>query len=121
MKYHEIKEYAHRLRSNPTDAEQELWKHLRKKQLDGRKFLRQHPIMHQVTYQELFYYIPDFYCHQEKLIVELDGPIHELQVEQDQKRQSILENMGFTVLRFKNNELSDIEKVLKKISSHFKD
>lgn len=121
MKYHEIKAYARKLRSNPTEAEEELWVHLRKKQMHGRRFLRQHPIMHQVSCQELFYYIPDFYCHAEKLIIELDGPIHETQVEKDRQRQTILENMGFTVLRFQNHELSNIEQVLDTIAKHFSD
>ncbi len=119
MKYHEIKAYARKLRGNQTAAEKDLWEHIRKKQLLGRKFLRQHPIMHQISYQELFYYIPDFYCHAEKLIIELDGPIHNDQIDKDNQRQTILENLGYTVIRFKNQELSDIEKVLKTISSHF--
>jgi very-short-patch-repair endonuclease len=119
MKYHEIKEYANQLRKNPTEAEKELWKHIRKKQLLGRKFLRQHPLMHQVIYEELFYYIPDFYCHKESLIIELDGSIHDNQIEKDAQRQVILENLGYKVIRFKNHELAEIEKVLKIISSHF--
>ena len=119
MKYHEIKEYARKLRANPTPAEKKLWEYLRMKQLHGRKFLRQHPILHQVDYQELFYYIPDFFCYREKLIIELDGSIHDKKVEKDKLRQSILENMGYKVLRFQNHELANIDKVLKEISSQF--
>ena len=65
-------------------------------------------------------FIPDFYCHQESLIIELDGIIHESQSEKDQLRQSILEQEGYTILRFKNEELSDIPRVLETIASHFK-
>ena len=52
---------------------------------------------------------------QEKLIIELDGPIHDFQVEKDSQRQEILEHAGYRVIRFKNRELNDIESVLKVI------
>ncbi len=67
------------LRDKETPAEKELWKHLKGKKLDGFKFRRQHPIRR---------YILDFYCHERKLVVELDGGYHEdaLQKQHDEKR-----------------------------------
>lgn len=62
-----LKDFRKELRNNSTKAESRLWKVLRKRQLEGRKFRRQHSIGN---------YIVDFYCPEEKLIVELDGAIH---------------------------------------------
>jgi len=120
MKYAEIKEYARYLRKNPTPAESELWKHLRNRQLEGRKFLRQHPLLYQFYEKEYFYFMPDFYCYQELLVIELDGPIHNFQLDRDSKRESILIQTGFKVIRFKNEELNDMVKVLNTIKKQFK-
>ena len=55
----------------------------------------------------------DFYCAQKKLIIEVDGPIHEYSKEEDSNRQQYLENLGFTVLRFNNDEvIYDLNKVI---------
>jgi very-short-patch-repair endonuclease len=119
MKYGEIKQYARHMRNNPTPSELKLWGYLRNRQLEGRKFLRQHPLLYEFSPKEFFFFIPDFYCYQDRLIIELDGPIHEYQLEKDEKREKILQNMGFTVLRFKNEDLNDMDNVLKTIISHF--
>ena len=121
MKYSEIKQYARNLRNNPTRAEAKLWPFLRKRQVGGRKFLRQHPVWYQIDYRDIYYFIPDFFCYQEKMIIELDGEIHDFQMNRDKRRQAILENAGFIVLRFRNEELEDIPKVLARIESHFSD
>lgn len=83
---------AERLRDNMTPAETLLWGYLKGNQL-GARFRRQHPIG---------IYIADFYCHQHKLILELDGSIHlEPEVLQnDIERQAVLEPLGYKVLRF---------------------
>jgi very-short-patch-repair endonuclease len=107
------------MRLNPTDAERKLWQYLRKRQLKNRKFLRQHPIFYEHWKNDSFCFIPDFYCYQEKLAVELDGPIHEMQIEEDTRRDKILSNMGIRILRIKNSELNNIDKVLEKISAMF--
>lgn len=119
MTYPEIKALAARLRKNSTPAEKLLWKYLRKKQLEDRKFLRQHPIIYQSISKQLDFYIPDFYCHEEKLIVELDGKVHLRLIERDQMRDGILNDMGLKVLRFKNEELEDLERVLDRIRDEF--
>ncbi|MDB4918745.1 MAG: imidazoleglycerol phosphate synthase, cyclase subunit [Mucilaginibacter sp.] len=99
---------AHALRNNITPAEMILWGHLKGSQL-GAKFRRQHP---------LGIYIADFYCHQHKIIIELDGSIHDVPeiAINDIERQLNIENDGIKVLRFKNEEIfSQLEKVLETI------
>jgi very-short-patch-repair endonuclease len=64
---------------------------LRHHRLDGRQFRRQHPIGP---------YIVDFACPRERLVVEIDGEIHEMQREYDAERDDYLRNLGYTVMRF---------------------
>ena len=86
------------LRKDTTMAERVLWKKLKDRNLFNVKFRRQHPI-------DMF--IVDFYCHEKKLVIELDGEIHGLREHKkyDISRQSSLENMGLTVIRFTNHEV----------------
>lgn len=119
MKYDQIKQLTRKLRHNATLPEQKLWRYLRRKQLDGRKFLRQHAIIHESIGDEHFFYVPDFYCFQENLAIELDGEIHIYTKERDKSRDEILNDLGIKVLRFKNEELNNIELVLEKIKSEF--
>ena len=61
------------------------------------------------------YFIADFYCAEEKLIVKIDGKIHDLQKEYGQSRDEILESLGLRVLRIKNEEFVEMKKVLEQI------
>jgi very-short-patch-repair endonuclease len=98
---------AKELRLNMTKAEEVLWEKLRKKQIDGNIFRRQHPIDR---------FIADFYCHNAKLVIEVDGEIHENQKEYDIGRTEELNDLGLQVIRFTNEEvLNNIELVIKKI------
>jgi len=119
MNYSEAKAYARQMRLNPTDAEKTLWQYLRKRQLGGKKFLRQHSIFIKVLEGESFYFIPDFYCYEEKLAIELDGNIHEHTKEKDSNKDKILSAESIRVLRVENVELKNIESVLRKIQNHF--
>jgi very-short-patch-repair endonuclease len=122
MKYAEIKAIVLRLRNNPTPEEKLLWKYLRNRQLLGRKFIRQTAIIYEKNNKgEYFFYVPDFYCREEKLAVELDGKIHDFQKESDMDRDEILNHFGLTVLRIKNEELSNIQQVLDRIMAAFCD
>jgi len=121
MRYEHIKQITQRLRHEATPEEQRLWKYLRCKQLNGRKFLRQHAIVYESIGDEHFFYVPDFYCFKENLAIELDGKIHEFYKKRDEKRDEILKNMGIKILRFKNEELNNIDKVLQQIISFFND
>ena len=97
------------LRRVMTPAETILWKELRTNKLNGLHFRRQ---------QVIDRFIVDFYCHQYELIVEVDGDIHELQKGYDAERESYLNERGFRVIRFRNEEImNDLQGVLKKILS----
>jgi len=103
------------LRNNMTLAEQVLWEELRKKETFKVRFKRQHPV-------DIF--VLDFYCHQYKLAIEVDGEIHlrkEVQ-EHDDGRSHDIEKLGIKILRFTNREvLESIEvvrqRILQEISS----
>jgi len=115
-----IKQTVRDLRKRQTKAEQALWLHLRNRQLKGKKFLRQHPIVFEWEGRERFF-VADFYCHEAGLIIELDGKIHEKQKDYDKLRDFVLNNFGFKVLRFTNDQLSsDLNSVLTEISKYIK-
>ena len=98
---------ARELRHNTTPAENLLWKHLRKTQVQKYKFTRQHPIGP---------YFVDFCCRWARLVVELDGGHHATQQEFDTDRQQYLEAQGYRVIRFWNNEVfENLEGVLFRI------
>ncbi|MGB5941584.1 MAG: endonuclease domain-containing protein [Leeuwenhoekiella sp.] len=110
----ELESQRKHLRSHLTPAEAFLWNHLKKKQLNGRKFRRQHSIKN---------FIVDFYCAAEKLIIELDGQPHCIPTAEEYYnwRTDRLEQLGFTVLRFENRMVFDfLPSVLKEIEDHFK-
>ena len=87
---------AKNLRQNMSEAETRLWHHLRAGRLNGYKFRRQQPMGN---------YIVDFVCVTPKLIIEADGGQHAEQAEYDQARSLYLSGLGFTVLRFWNDEI----------------
>lgn len=102
-------EKARALRKKGTIAEKKLWSALRNRKLNQYKFRRQHPIG---------YYVVDFYCEESKLIIEIDGNIHDLEdnIEYDKNRQNELESIGYRFLRFKNDEvMNNIDNVLNDI------
>lgn len=99
---------AEELRNRLTPAEELLWNYLRNNEWKY-KFRRQHP---------LFMYVADFYCHRLKLIIEIDGSIHDLEEvkQNDEIRQKNIETLGIKVIRFTNNEIfQHLEIVLQKI------
>jgi very-short-patch-repair endonuclease len=99
-----ILENARRLRENMTDYEKLLWEKLKRKQICGLRFRRQHPI-------DIF--IADFYCHEVRLVVEIDGEVHNQQEEYDIGRTAEMERYNIKVIRFKNSEIeANIEKVV---------
>ncbi len=87
---------ARRLRRQSTDAERTLWRLLRNRQLGGHKFRRQSPIGS---------YIVDFFCLERKLVIEIDGGKHQLRAQADQERTQWLEERGYRVIRFWNNQV----------------
>ena len=106
---HLVFQKAEELRNRMTPAEEILWKyiHINAWKL---KFRRQHPIWN---------YVADFYCHSIKLVIELDGSIHDGEdvKRNDEARENHLKEFGLTVLRFKNEEVfNNINSVIKSIS-----
>ena len=115
MHYHEVRIVTRKLRKNQTLSEQLLRKRIRNRQLDGFKFLRQHHIVYDRNGNDLNVFIPDFYCPAARLAIELDGGIHMITRDHDLWRDEILASMRIRVLRINNNELPDMESVLRKI------
>ncbi len=102
-----MKHLARALRASQTDAEKWLWRQLRNRQIEGRKFRRQQPIGP---------YIPDFLCLEPKLVIEIDGGQHAEMTEQDEQRTQYLQRLGYRVLRFWNNQvLNEPDAVLEAI------
>ena len=102
---------ARELRQSQTAAEQALWARLRNRQLTKAKFRRQHPIGR---------YIADFYCHEARLVIELEGDVHDqsFQQEYDLVRRKSLEGTGIRVLAFKNDQIfQDLESVIATIAN----
>lgn len=97
---------ARELRHDMTPAEKILWQELRANKLEVH-FRRQ---------QIIAGFIVDFYCHKSGLIVEVDGDIHDLQQEEDARREKVLTEMGLRIVRFRNDEvLKDLYGVVRNI------
>jgi very-short-patch-repair endonuclease len=101
-----------------TDSEKLLWEQLRNRKLSGYKFLRQHPIVYKADYRGLNYFIADFYCNEKKVVIELDGLIHQDTQEYDEFRDIEMKELGINVLRIKNEELKNMNEVLQKINKY---
>ena len=106
---------AHILRRSMTKAEAVLWKKLRDRNVFSIKFRRQHPV---------YNFIVDFYSHEYKLVIEVDGEIHndEIASRYDLGRTEVLNNFGLKVIRFTNNQIlysldSVIEKIQREIAT----
>ena len=115
MNYQNIKtppfivELAKDLRHNMTLSEKKLWSVIRMKQVGGYKFRFQHP---------LYRYILDFYCHEKRLAIEIDGKIHDSQKEYDRYRDEFLMSIGIHTLRIKDEDvLNNIEIVKEMIKT----
>lgn len=107
-----IQARAKEFRKRITIPEKLLWEKLRDNHILGFKFRRQHPIM---------IFVVDFYCHKAKLVIEVDGPIHNLRdnIEYDAGRTYELEELGLRVIRFSNEEVeNNLDKVVSKIKNY---
>lgn len=104
-----LKPLAQQMRHDPTPAEKTLWQQLRRKQMGGYRFRRQHGIER---------FIVDFYCPEANLVVEIDGEIHQYTAAEDAIRQEFLEYNGLHILRFSNETvMEDIDSVLHEIEA----
>ena len=102
-----------------TETERVVWELVRNRRLDGKKFLRQHKIIYENSFDSFQFFIADFYCAEEKLVLEIDGEIHESQKEYDLWRTSVLSELGLRILRIKNDETINLETVIGKIRQMF--
>jgi very-short-patch-repair endonuclease len=110
---------ARDLRRNSTQAENIFWEAVRNRRFCNKKFYRQFPIYFDFVGKESFF-VADFYCHEERLVIELDGLIHQYRLKEDKDRTEIIKYLGIKVLRFKNEEvINDLSKVLEEIKSYF--
>jgi very-short-patch-repair endonuclease len=101
------KSRARELRHSMTDAEMALWQVIRANHLGGWHFRRQ---------QVIHGFIVDFYCHQAALVIEIDGGVHETQIEEDRGRETILQENDLRILRFTNMQiLENLPDVLRTI------
>ncbi len=102
-------EAARILRKQMTVHEKQLWERLSKNQVCGTRFRRQHPID---------FFIADFYCHEARLVIEIDGELHNFQREYDDGRSAEMEKYFIKVIRFTNVEIeNNIESVIQRIES----
>ncbi|MEK7353219.1 MAG: endonuclease domain-containing protein [Chloroflexota bacterium] len=107
--WEKLKPLARQMRKESTDAERVLWRHLRRRQLLGHRFRRQHSVER---------FIVDFYCAEAGVVVEVDGPIHQYSREEDRIRQAYIESVGLRVLRFSNDQVChNLESVMSCIST----
>ena len=93
-----LQRLAGNARRQPTPAERIMWAQLRDSRLDGFKFRQQYTVAS---------FRVDFYCAVGRLVIELDGPIHDTQTNADVERQAYLEQYGYRFLRFTNQQVSD--------------
>jgi len=98
---------AREFRKQPTKSEKLMWQVLRNRRFRNLKFRRQHLIEG---------YLLDFYCHELRLAIEIDGPIHSRQIADDQVRQKLIEHFNIKFFRVKSSEVEqDLEGVLKRL------
>ena len=108
-----VTELCRQLRNNQTYAEKLLWQQLRKRSINGEKFLRQFPIFITNGVGRRSFYIADFYTAKARLVIEVDGPIHQFKKEYDANRDIVMREWGFAILRFTNDEVkNELNKVV---------
>jgi very-short-patch-repair endonuclease len=115
--YHAARNLCKELRKSQTRAELLFWRKVRNLKYKGLKFYRQYPILYESASHESFI-VADFFCYKKKIVIEIDGNIHEFQKIEDAERTKILKSLGLKVLRIKNEDIEfDINGVLDKLSS----
>ncbi|MBP7736586.1 MAG: endonuclease domain-containing protein [Spirochaetes bacterium] len=109
---HKKKLFSRELRKESTLHEIKVWEKLRDRRFLNLKFRRQHVIEG---------FVVDFYCHQLRLAIEIDGGIHERQQDYDDLRQHLIECEGIRFIRVTNEEvIADMDKLFKKIIDTFR-
>jgi very-short-patch-repair endonuclease len=114
------KELCRSLRKNQTNAESLFWNAVRDRQIDGLKFYRQYPLFFDFDGKETFF-IADFFCYEKGIAVEIDGEIHDAQRDHDEHRTHLINLLGVTVLRFRNQQVEeDMDGVLRELKDRIR-
>ncbi|HLP50220.1 MAG TPA: endonuclease domain-containing protein [Chitinophagales bacterium] len=117
MSFNPITRLCRELRKNETAQEKRLWGELKNRNFFGVKFRRQHPFTYLSGVGKSSFFVADFYCAEKKLLIELDGRIHDFQKDYDTHRDAILLSLGLTTIRLANDEIDkDVETALNKIA-----
>ncbi len=90
--------FARVLRKESTESEKKVWAYLRNRKFNGLKFRRQHVLNG---------FVIDFYCHELRLAIEIDGTIHDKQKDYDELRQHLIEDNGIRFIRVSNHEVDE--------------
>ena len=99
---------ARELRQKQTETEEMFWEMVRNKRCANIKFYRQYPIVFAYEREEQYrFFIADFFCREARLVVEIDGGVHETQKEYDMYRTYLMNQMQIKVLRFSNKEIRE--------------
>lgn len=113
------KQLCRDLRKHSTKAEQLFWETVRDRRFINKKFYRQYPIFFDMLGKETFF-IADFYCHEEKLVIEIDGGYHKRQEKHDALRTYVVNKLGIDLIRFTNEEVeNNIKNVLREMNNFF--
>ena len=113
-----IKETIRMLRRRSTEAEEIFWEAVKNRRFHGLRFRRQHPV-HVEENGIIWTFIADFYCTERKLVIELDGPIHERQKNYDKARDTAIESLGLRVIRIDNaTVLSNLDSLLRMLVTY---
>ena len=110
-----IKDTVRSLRKNQTKSESIFWEIVRKNRFHDLRFIRQYPIKYIFNNTSSFF-VADFYCHKHKLIIEIDGSIHDQLKERDNIRDYITKHYGYNILRIESKSLlEDKDFVIKQV------
>ena len=110
-----LKETTRTLRRAQTPSEKMFWEAVRNRRVMGKKFLRQFAIPFEYDGRKRFI-VADFYCSESRLVVELDGSVHEMKEEYDALRTAIINQLGIRVIRFRNDEIEkNLQEVIKRL------
>lgn len=108
---------ASKLSRNMTAAEKLIWQELRNRKFLGLSFYRQYPLIYQVVDNKPRFFIADFFCYEKQLVIEVEGKIHDFQNKEDEHREEILKGMDLNILRIRNEETKNRERVLARIKA----
>jgi very-short-patch-repair endonuclease len=110
-----LKEITRTLRRAQTPCEKIFWEAVRNRRVKGKKFIRQFAIPCECDGLKRFF-VADFYCSESRLVVELDGSVHDDREEYDELRTVVINQLGIRVIRFRNDEIEkDLPDVIKKL------